>query len=99
MEPRAGRGQDGSGGRREPGAGLVRTFLTAPILKVGIVLVAIFVLPLVLVATLDPESNPVGLGLMFACMGVPSVVILAVGVAEGCVRVGCRVRERRGERR
>lgn len=77
----------------------MRTFLTAPMLRVGIVLVAIFVLPLVIVGTLDPESNPVGLGLMFACMGAPSLVILAVGVAEGCVRVACRVRERRVERR
>lgn len=47
------------------------------ILKYTAIGLAICVLPLFIIGTLDPKSNPVGLGLLMV-MGTPVVLIIAV---------------------
>ncbi len=72
--------------------GWLRVFSSSPMLRIGAVLVALFVLPLLLIGLLDDESNNVGAGLAFACMGKVSLGVLILGVIEGAFLVVQRSR-------
>ncbi len=78
----------------QPRPGWIRTFCSAALLRIGAVLVLIFVAP-ILVAMCLGHDDALGPGLLLLCCGKPALGVFALGLIEGTYLVVQRARGRR----